>query len=306
MDSLFREKIPIHVAFDLDNTLNCGQTFRWNKHYDKWYGIVNRQPVILKYSKEEKYLEIITNSNEFSGMAVSDGILWYLGLNDSLESIKESGRKIIERKYPDFLKTYDVIFDTRLGIRMLRQHPWEMLVEYLLSTQSNIPTIKKRIELLSSYFPANRAHLADEDFFLFPSVKQLRQLDEITFKRMKFGYRSKWLKELVQTIDLNEFYQIKNQSLEHKIRYMTQFSGIGYKVANCIALFGFSAFDAFPVDVWISRFLEEYFGITGNAEKLMYKGQEIFGKNCGYIQEYIFFFIRNRKQPFNMEVSNGS
>ncbi|HOO33107.1 MAG TPA: hypothetical protein PK466_07345 [Thermotogota bacterium] len=173
-----------------------------------------------------------------------------------------------------------------------------MLVEYLLSTQSSIPTIRRRVEELSSYFPENRVFIGDEPLYLFPTPEQLNQIDEASFQKMKFGYRSKWLKELVSTIRLNEFMQIKNLSLQHKIRYMTQFNGIGYKVANCVALFGFSSFDAFPVDVWISRFLEEFFGITGNAEKLMYTGQEIFGKNCGYIQEYIFFYIRNRNRSF--------
>lgn len=286
------------MAFDLDNTLDCGQTFRWYKRNGSWYGIVNRQPVILTHNKEEKVLEIAANSDKFYGMALSDGISWYLGLNDSLESIKESGRKNLAERYPDFLKIYENIFDITLGIRVLRQDPWEMLIEYLLSTQSNIPTIKKRVELLSACFPENKVFIGEEDFYLFPDLKQLKQLAESDFQRLKFGYRSKWLKTLVERIDIKEYMQIRNMALDHKIQYLTQFNGIGYKVANCVALFGFSSFDAFPVDVWISRFLDEYFGITGNAEKLMYKGQEIFGKNCGYIQEYIFFCIRNRNRIF--------
>jgi N-glycosylase/DNA lyase len=282
------------VSFDLDNTLNCGQTFRWCKRNDKWYGVVNRQPIILRYNKEKKILEIESNSEEFSGLKLSDGVSWYLGLNDSLETIKESGRQMIARKHPAFLESYEQIFDTSIGIRILRQDPLEMLIEYLLSTQSSILTIKRRVELLSSHFLENRTFIGFEEFFLFPTVDQLKGLGEDVFKKMKFGYRSRWLKELVEKINEDEYRQIKNTSLEHKIQYMIQFNGIGYKVANCVALFGFSAFEAFPVDVWISRFLEEFFDIIGNSEKLMHKGREIFGKNCGYIQEYIFFFIRNR------------
>src|SRR6056297_925260 len=109
---------------------------------------------------------------------------------------------------------------------------------------------------------------------------------------MLFGYRSKWLKKLVDTIDIREFRALKNMPLQQKLNYLTSFSGVGYKVANCVALFGFADFSAFPVDVWISRFLKQNFGITGNAESLMVVGQEIFGDFCGYIQEYIFYYIR--------------
>ncbi len=262
---------------------------------DTWYGVVNRQPLILNLNKDRSLLKIQSNSSEFLDEDLENGVISYLGLNDSLESIKGAALKKLKENWPEFVTTYEHIMDTNIGIRILRQDPWEMLVEYLLSTQSSIATIQKRSEALARLFPENKTYIGQEPFFLFPTLDQLKHLEEEDFRSMSFGYRAKWLKELIDKINMNQFLAIRNATLEQKLNYLTQFSGIGYKVANCVALFGFSEFKAFPVDVWISRFLEEFFDITGSSQKLMYVGQQIFGDYCGYIQEYIFYYIRNRE-----------
>ncbi|MFP4461336.1 MAG: DNA glycosylase [Thermotogota bacterium] len=289
---VIKVEIPVNVSFDLDRTLTCGQTFRWLKQNDNWYGVANNTPLILNYNKTKGILKVQSNCEEIMGENLENGIIHYLGLNDSLESIKGNSLKQVEKNYPEFVPSFNEIVDTKLGIRLLRQDPWEMLVEYLLSTQSNISTIKKRCETLASFFPENQVFVGQEPFFIFPTVDQLRKLELQDFQTMLFGYRSKWLKDLVGAIDIREFRSIKNVPLEQKLNYLICFSGIGYKVANCVALFGFSDFKAFPVDVWISRFLKQNFGVTGNSESLMIVGQEIFGDFCGYIQEYIFYNIR--------------
>ena len=285
-------EIPINVSFDLDKTLNCGQTFRWHKKNNEWLGVANGSALIFEMNKKTNLLKIQSNCEEINGENLEDAVIHYLGLNDSLQSIKGNALRQVVKSYPDFVPKFNEIVDTTIGIRLLRQDPWEMLVEYLLSTQSNINTIKKRCETLASFFPENQVYVGEETFFLFPSIEQLRRLEADEFQTMGFGYRSKWLKNLIEAIDIKEFIAIKNLPLEQKINFLTSFNGIGFKVANCVSLFGFSDFKGFPVDVWISRFLNQYFGVTGNAESLMVVGQEVFGEFCGYIQEYIFYYIR--------------
>ena len=294
MSNSYRDEITVHVPLDLDNTLNCGQTFRWNKINGEWHGVVNRQPLVLSMNTESKTIRIRSTSPEFRQQELAEGVKEYLGLNDSLGSIKASGINALKRGYAHFVKQFDEIFVPDTGIRLLRQDPWEMVVEYLLSTQMNITTIKKRIESLCELFKENKVSMDYNDYYLFPTRDQLAGIKEEDYRKLSFGYRSKWLKQLVEEMDINQLYQLKNQKLEKKLRFLTAFPGIGFKVANCVALFGFEDFRAFPVDVWISRFMEEFFSKSGNSEKLMVEGQRIFGDYCGYIQEYIFYYIRNR------------
>ncbi len=43
------------------------------------------------------------------------------------------------------------------------------------------------------------------------------------------------------------------------MEYLTGFYGIGKKVANCVCLFGLHHINAFPVDTWIEKILNEHY-----------------------------------------------
>jgi N-glycosylase/DNA lyase len=61
-------------------------------------------------------------------------------------------------------------------------------------------------------------------------------------------------------------------------------SGVGPKVANCVALFGYHRIEAFPVDVWISRVLAEHY--PQGFPFGLYEGF------AGVIQQYMFYYAR--------------
>ena len=61
--------------------------------------------------------------------------------------------------------------------------------------------------------------------------------------------------------------------------------GVGDKVASCVALFGMGRLEAFPIDVWMKRAIDEYFG--GELD------HTAFGDYAGVAQQYIFHYIRN-------------
>ena len=61
--------------------------------------------------------------------------------------------------------------------------------------------------------------------------------------------------------------------------------GVGIKVANCVSLFAYHRINAFPIDVWIARVLEEKYNGCFDASR--YEGFK------GVIQQYMFYYIRN-------------
>ncbi len=70
--------------------------------------------------------------------------------------------------------------------------------------------------------------------------------------------------------------------------------GVGRKVADCILLFGFNRFDVFPVDTWIKKvFAAEYPGMP--AEKMSAALVDRFGKNAGFVQQWLFYYKRESK-----------
>ena len=60
--------------------------------------------------------------------------------------------------------------------------------------------------------------------------------------------------------------------------------GVGVKVANCVALFGYHRIASFPIDVWIKRMIDENYG--GEFPLHLYEGY------AGIIQQYIFYYGR--------------
>ena len=68
-------------------------------------------------------------------------------------------------------------------------------------------------------------------------------------------------------------------------------SGVGKKVADCVLLFAFQKYEAFPVDVWIRKILQGRYAETGESrkdEEIATFGRERFGPYAGYAQEYLF------------------
>ena len=74
---------------------------------------------------------------------------------------------------------------------------------------------------------------------------------------------------------------MENKDFNACVEELCRVKGIGLKVASCALLFGFGKTEAFPVDVWIKRVLEEHFprGINLNG----------LGKNAGIAQQYLFY-----------------
>ena len=75
------------------------------------------------------------------------------------------------------------------------------------------------------------------------------------------------------------------KSYDYSVSELKKIVGVGDKVAACCALFGFANLEAFPVDVWMKRAIDTYFG--GNLDIAA------LGSYAGIAQQYIFHYIRN-------------
>ena len=72
---------------------------------------------------------------------------------------------------------------------------------------------------------------------------------------------------------------------ENALNELKKIKGVGDKVANCVLLFGFGYYEAFPVDVWVKRVIAESYGEGFDPKTL--------GKYAGIAQQYLFNHRRN-------------
>ena len=71
-------------------------------------------------------------------------------------------------------------------------------------------------------------------------------------------------------------------------------AGVGEKVVECVLLFGFSRWEAFPVDVWIARVMRRaYFrGRWVPDRQIRAFARRHFGPCCGLAQQALYYAAR--------------
>lgn len=250
----------------------CGQCFRFDRIGDEYYGGVARGRY-LRVKKAEN--EIIFEN------ATADDInnIWteYFDLTtDYGEIISELSRDNIIRQ------TLGAGFGK--GIRILRQEPFETIISFIISQNNNIPRIKKIIGRLCEQF-GKEINACGNVFHAFPNAEDI---DTSNLSGLKSGFRDKYIAGFVTSVKNGDFDLDKPNSippLEEAAAYLQTIRGVGPKVSMCALLFGYGRLDAFPVDVWIRKAIEELYG--GSSPK------ELFGRYAGVAQQYLFHYLRN-------------
>jgi N-glycosylase/DNA lyase len=69
------------------------------------------------------------------------------------------------------------------------------------------------------------------------------------------------------------------------MEFLLKIYGIGYKVANCITLYGLHYLEAFPIDIWMKKIIKKYYNGNFDIGK--------FYSFAGVLQQYMFFYERS-------------
>jgi N-glycosylase/DNA lyase len=267
--------------FDLSDTFECGQCFRFNKTQtgaDDYEGTAFGKYLRIYHKDGNIYLK--TNSGGFNNIWRS-----FFDLDRDYKKISETFENDeILKKAAEYGK----------GIRILKQEPFECLISFIITQNNNIPRIKKIIERLCENF--GEKIISDEEsgriFYAFPTAEKIAELDLSDLDVIKSGFRAKYIHEAAKRIhsgeiNLNDVYDLDS---ENGAEYLKQLKGVGNKVASCVLLFSYNKLDAFPVDVWIKKVLEKYY-----PSGFDYK--TAFGAYAGLANSYLFNYERKNNQP---------
>ena len=197
------------------------------------------------------------------------------------------------------------------GMRILRQDPWECLVSFICSSASNIPRISGNVEDLCSSFGQSLS-MGDHVRSTFPSPRELAQAGEKRLRQLGLGFRAKYLAATATAIanGVPDLMTLREASYEEALEAVIALDGVGDKVANCVLLFSLDKLEAFPVDVWVNRALQEWYfdgrrPLSPNNRRKRKGGeispktarlwaQEHFGPYAGYANQYLFHDRRLR------------
>ncbi len=288
--------------YSLSDTFECGQAFRYEKitdssDYIEYMTIIHGR--ILRVGQERAgELYFFTDDTEFFDTVIAP----YFSLETDYIKIRDG---IKAKTNSDWLKA---AADCSSGIAILKQEPWEALLSFIISQNNNIPRIRKIIRKICSYYgeclavkeglascplslcegaPSNEKCAGCGICHSFPTPKQILD-DPEGLAEAKVGFRYRYILSAAERVLGGETNLDKiggARSYDYTVSELKKITGVGDKVASCVALFGFGNLDAFPIDVWMKRAIDEYF--DGQLD------HTAFGRYAGVAQQYIFNYIRN-------------
>jgi N-glycosylase/DNA lyase len=273
-----------NCAINVENSINSGQVFLWKKNGNYWAG-TNGQD-ILRIDKNgiiKSYQNLKTD---------------FFRKNDDLENIIKSISK--DKTVRKAVKKY-------LGLRILKQDPFQCLISFIVSSNSNIQKIKTSLENISKKF-GTKIEFESQEFFLFPKPEKLSKASINEIRNCGVGYRAKFIKEAANMIFSKEidFESLKKSNYFEAKRSICSIPGVGNKVADCIMLFSLNKLEAFPLDRWMIRILEKYYfnefhlktkTITEKQYEILHeKIVNHFGQYAGYAQQFLFKMERDNYQ----------
>jgi N-glycosylase/DNA lyase len=290
-------ELSISQPFDLASSVLSGQAHRWrpDQSGDGWHwGVIQGNLIKIRQlaghitghfpDSVEVYSSPTLEPEQMKRLLSS-----YFRLNDDVEAI-----------YCDISGDSRVatMVDRYRGLRLLRIDPWECLISFICSANSNLARIQANMEAMSESFGQPLA-LDGHVRHTFPTPEQLAKAGEAALRALGLGFRSPYVAQAAVAVASGELHLEPLRKLpypEAKERLM-ELPGVGPKIADCVLLHSLDKLEAFPIDVWVRRALSEWYfssGDSGQAQKpppdkaMLEWALEHFGPYAGYAELYLF------------------
>lgn len=284
--------------FNIKQTFECGQCFRWEKQEGNRYIGVAHSRVLEVEQIENDIILHNTCEEDFNN-------IWrnYFDLDRDYKKIKKELSKD---------ETLKLAVDYGYGIRVLNQEPFELVISFIISARNSIPVICSTIKHISEKW-GKKIEYKGKDYYTFPTKEVLSKVTVDEVREVGGSFRSKYIVDTsskineaalinageIQIEETDEF--LEKYDLERIIKLddnachkaLQNYMGIGAKVADCIMLFSMGKTSAFPVDIWVKRAMMHFYNANEmSLPKIRVFGRDRFGELSGFAQQYLFYYAR--------------
>lgn len=276
----------INIPFmDLDQIYESGQCFRWIKFRDGKYAIPSGNSCLLieqQFKGDVRRFVMNCTDEDFYNKWYEYFDLGtdYMNLNYKVQDIDEDFKSKVVRAS---------------GVRILKQDLFEIVISFMLATATNIPNVKRMIEQIAKKCGKVHKQSMREcgvvKWYEFPTYQMILEnqykLDD-TFGLKRKENILRFCKSLeCKEIELEDFQYMEYKEVKE---ILMSIEGIGYKVADCICLYGLHMLEAFPIDTHIKQILKRDFGCCNFKEFYdWYLEYEELQQYAGLIQQYMFY-----------------
>jgi N-glycosylase/DNA lyase len=287
MNNMEKEIIIKDINFNLKHTFESAQPLTF---YGDYYENNNTLNYVYKNSviyvknnsnNELKYGWLVKNNNENLNNEILKRFRLFEDINyiysqiDTDENIKSA------------ISKYN-------GMHLTINDPWETTLCFIISQFNNVKRIRSIVKNIINKYGKK----INETYTSFPTLEDMNKATKEDLIKCGVGFRAEYIIDAIDyftnnvnlnKLNSNDYYNLHDIFIDVK--------GIGDKVADCIILMGYGNLEAFPIDVWVKRQLENlYFnGEKQKIDRLQDFAWEHWGKYRGYAQQYLFHAGRKSK-----------
>lgn len=265
--------------FSLSDTLECGQTFSWVREGNGYINADIGQVVYVEQRESALYYD--TSSDDVN-------LRELLRLDDPLEEIqREISRDGIMKASIEFAP----------DLRIVNDPFFPCLVSFLCSVWKNVPAIRGMTNAIRREWGPSY-EFRGKKYYGMPAPEQLSIVTTNDLKKLGLAWRAGFIVESTRSIIEGKVSEDSLKSMKYidAHKNLKTLHGVGNKVADCICLFSLGFLEAFPIDVWIERVIQENYGVFSEAGKSYLRKSEAarryFGRFAGYAQEYLYHYSR--------------
>lgn len=277
-----RLMLPVSGPLDLEATFSCGQAFRWRREEGgPWSGIVG--------GAELRVLGVGGGMLTVESAGPSDlpHLTRYFRLDENPEGHLDAARELLG--IPGFAPL--------LGLRLLRQDPWETLAAFICSAAANIGKISANLEAIAL---RHGEEISGSERRAFPGPLAIARARESDLRQAGVGFRAPYLLGTAKRVaeDPDAFWaRLRSAPLAEARDELTSLPGVGPKIADCVLLFGLDRLEAYPVDRWIRRATRELMARPHARDEELARWAVRLGPGRGYLQQ-VLFHLRRTSGPF--------
>jgi N-glycosylase/DNA lyase len=286
--------------FDLQATVESGQSYLWDRSDggmyertdahggDAWYETV--VPSLDAVGNDRAVVRVRQTGGRLEWESTTDAVpilTHLLRLDDDLESILAAT--------PDD-PLLDRAYEAYRGMRLVRDPPFPCLISFICSAQMRVSRIHGMQTALAREY-GDRLVVDGRTYHAFPTPAQLAARTEAELRDLKLGYRAPYVQRTAEMVAEGEAdpAAARGHDYEAARDYLTQFVGVGDKVADCVLLFSLGYLEAVPLDTWIRSAIADHYpdcdeGSYADTSRAI--RERLGGAYAGYAQTYLFYYLR--------------
>ncbi|XVH31565.1 DNA-3-methyladenine glycosylase family protein [Haloferacaceae archaeon DSL9] len=286
--------------FDLQSTLESGQSYLWTRTDGRMYETDAAYGGNAWYETVVPPLSGLSDVNEVIRVRQRDGVLEWESTTDAVPLLTRLLRldddlDAIASSTPDD-PLLARAFERYQGMRLVRDPPFPCLVSFICSAQMRV----SRIYGMQRALAENHGETVvggDRTYDAFPTPERLASCTEAELRALRIGYRAPYVRRTAEMVATGEAHpsEAVEYTYEDAREYLTRFVGVGDKVADCVLLFSLGFLEAVPLDTWITTAIAERYP---DCERATYAAtsrairERFGGEYAGYVQTYVFHHLR--------------